>query len=440
MSIEHTDQSTATAGASPQEDESPRPGTAPQSGKPGPGKTESGEAGSGKAESGKTGPGKEGPGRAETKAGSEKGGKGSDRRIGAERLSAFRELSRAMILISVRDKATVFFLVVFPVMFLLLFGTLFKDGATAHAKVAQVGAVQLLDSVHGADRAQLDKVLSITRTRDEAEALRKVRKGDLDALIEQGKGNTLVLRFSGSDQVKSASVKGIFNSLLQQANLAATGKPATYTLKSSRIEDQSLKPIQFLTPGLLGWAIATGAVFSSSLTLVTMRRKRVLRRLRMAPISAGSVVASRIGVTMIIALVQTVLFISVASTPYFGLELTGNWWLIVPLVICATIAFMSIGLLTGSLAKTEEAANGFSQLIVLPMSFLSGSFFSLDDAPGWLKAVSQAMPLRYLVTGSESVLTRGGGILDVLPTMGGMLLFAAVLATISWRFFSWDDA
>jgi ABC-2 type transport system permease protein len=49
------------------------------------------------------------------------------------------------------------------------------------------------------------------------------------------------------------------------------------------------------------------------------------------------------------------------------------------------------------------------------------------------------MPLRYLVTGSESVLSRGGGVMDVLPTMGGMLLFGAVITAIAWRFFSWDD-
>jgi ABC-2 type transport system permease protein len=37
------------------------------------------------------------------------------------------------------------------------------------------------------------------------------------------------------------------------------------------------------------------------------------------------------------------------------------------------------------------------------------------------------------------VLSQGGGLLDVLPTMGGMLFFAAVLGLIAWRFFAWGD-
>ncbi|WP_245204577.1 ABC transporter permease [Kitasatospora sp. RG8] len=357
-----------------------------------------------------------------------------------ERVSAFVSLSRVMLVAFFRDKAAVFFVLLFPLMFLMLFGTLLKSGGTAHAKVVQVGAVQLLDAVQGDGRAELEKVLSISRNDDEAAALEKVRKGDLDALIKQGPDGRIVLRFSAADQVRAGTVQGIVNSVVQQANQAASGKPPAFVLDSVRVEDESLKPIQFLTPGLLGWAVATGAVFSASLTLVSWRQKKVLRRLRLAPVSPGAIVGSRIAVSVLTALAQTAIFLSIATMPFFGLKLSGNWWLIVPLVVCATIAFMSIGLLAGALAKTEEAANGISQIIVLPMSFLSGSFFPTDDMPSWLKMISNALPLKHLVTAAQSVLSRGGGVMDALPAMGGLLVFAAVVTAIAWRFFSWEDA
>ncbi|MEV7779942.1 ABC transporter permease [Kitasatospora sp. NPDC088351] len=357
-----------------------------------------------------------------------------------ERVSAFGSLSRVMLVSFVRDRAAVFFVILFPLMFLLLLGTLLKGATSPHAKVVQVGAVQILDSVQGDGRAQLEKVLTINRSDDEAAALDKVRKGDLDAMIKEGPDGKVVLRFSAADQVRAGSVQGIVNSVVQQANQAATGKPPAFVLDASQVEDNSLKPIQFLTPGLLGWAVATGAVFSASLTLVSWRQKKVLRRLRLAPVSAGSIVASRIAVSVLTALVQTAVFIAVATTPFFGLKLTGDWWLIIPLVVCATIAFMSIGLLAGSVAKTEEAANGISQIIVLPMSFLSGSFFPADNMPGWLKTFSEVLPLKHLVSAAQSVLSRGGGVMDALPTMGGLLAFAAVLTAIAGRLFRWEDA
>jgi ABC-2 type transport system permease protein len=367
-----------------------------------------------------------------------KGGPGGRRTAGDERLSPVRELSRTMILSVLRDKGTIFFLLIFPILFLLLFGTLFKSDGTSHIKVAQVGEVQVLDSLTKGQREQLSKAATITKVSSESTALEKVRKGDYDALVEQD-GGTVVLRYSAADAVKGASARATLNAILEQANLAATGKPATYTLKASQVEDQSVKPIQYLTPGLMGWAIASSAVFSTALTLVTLRRKKILQRMRLSPIRAWEVVAARIAMTMVMALTQTALFLLVATLPYFGLQLTGNWWLVVPLVMCGTLSLMSLGLLIGSVTKTEESAGGLAQLLVLPMSFLSGSFFSLDGAPDWLQVISYLMPLRYLVTGSEDVLSRGGGVVDVLPTMGGMLAFTAVVTALTLRFFKWND-
>src|SRR5581483_11008258 len=118
---------------------------------------------------------------------------------------------------------------------------------------------------------------------------------------------------------------------------------------------------------------------------------------------------------------QTVIFIGVALLPYFGLKLSGYWWMAIPLVIAGTLAFLSVGLVIGAFAKTEDTAQGIVQLIVLPMAFLSGSFFPLDAAPGWLQVVSKIMPLRYLVDAMRDVMVRGKGPVSVLPTIGGLL-------------------
>ena len=122
----------------------------------------------------------------------------------------------------------------------------------------QVGSVALLDQIPADARAELDEVLEIEKTTDRAAALDEVRKGDADAAVEQN-GSTVVLHFSAADQVKAATVQGLFNTLVQSGNLAAAGvtTPAC-TLQPQQVEDESLQTIQYVTPGLLGWAIATG--------------------------------------------------------------------------------------------------------------------------------------------------------------------------------------
>jgi ABC-2 type transport system permease protein len=205
------------------------------------------------------------------------------------------------------------------------------------------------------------------------------------------------------------------------------------------VEDKSLKAIQYIAPGLLGWAIASGAAFGAAITLVTWRQDKLLRRLRLAPVSTASVVMARIGVSLAVAMVQLAVFLVIATRPYFGLKLTASWWMAIPVVATGTLAFMSIGLLTGAIAKTQQAATAIANLIILPMAFLGGAFIPLDYAPAWIRDVSYAMPLRYLVTGMQDVMARGEGPASALPAIGIMLGLTAALTLIAVRVFRWDD-
>ena len=99
----------------------------------------------------------------------------------------------------------------------------------------------------------------------------------------------------------------------------------------------------------------------------------------------------------------------------------------IPLVFVGTLAFLSIGLLVGSFAKTPEAASAIANFIVLPMAFLSGAFFPLQGAPAWLQTISQALPLRHMVDGMLDVMVRGQPP-GVLPQLGILLGFAIVVS------------
>lgn len=349
--------------------------------------------------------------------------------------SAFRSLSRAMFLGFVRDRAALVFSILIPVLFLVLFGSIYKSTSTPRVAVIEIGRVGLLDQARS---PQLNKIMTITKATSPAAALEDVRKGTDDAAVRQ-QGNTLMVRYSIADSTKSAVVNALFSSIVQQANLAATGRPPAYQLAAHQVEDVSLKPIQYLAPGLLGWAIASGGAFGAAITLVSWRENKLLRRLRLSPVSTGSVVTARIGVSVAVALVQLVVFLAIATTPYFGLKLTASWWMAVPVVVVGTLAFMSIGLLAGSIAKTQQAATAIANLVILPMAFLGGAFIPLDFAPNWIKEVSYVMPLRYLVTGMQNVMARGLGPVSALPAIGILLAITVALTLISIRVFRWDD-
>jgi ABC-2 type transport system permease protein len=353
-------------------------------------------------------------------------------------LTAMSSLSRAMFSGFVRDRSALVFTILIPVLFLVLFGSIYKSSSAPRLNVLEVGKVGLLDQAESAAPGQLHKLLTVTRSASLGTALRDVRQGSYDAAVQQ-RGSTLVVHYSVASPTTAGVVQAVFSSIVQQADQAAAGQPARYALHSQQVEDTSLKPIQYLAPGLLGWAIASGATFGAAITLVGWRENKLLRRLRLAPVSTSSVVLARIGISLAIAMVQLAIFLAIATTPYFGLKLTASWWMAIPIVACGTLAFMSIGLLVGSFAKTQQAATSMANLIILPMAFLGGAFIPLAFAPAWIREVSYAMPLRYLVTGMQDVMARGDGPAAALPAIGILLGLAAVLTLISLRVFRWDD-
>ena len=346
-------------------------------------------------------------------------------------------LSRAMLLGFVRDRAALIFSILLPVLFLVLFGSLYKNSAVPKISLIAVGRVQLL---HQAERSDpgLARVLRISHGRSVAHAIAAVRKGNEDAAIMQH-GGRVVVRYSIADQTKAGLVNSVLSSIVQAANQAASSRPPQYTLAASQVEDTSLKAIQYVTPGLLGWALASGATFGAAITLVSWRQNKLLRRLRLAPVRTGSIVAARIGISVAIGLVQLVVFLAIATLPYFGLRLTASWWMAIPLVVAGILAFLSIGLLVGAVAKTQQAATSIANLVIVPMAFLGGAFIPLDFAPAWIRQVSYAMPLRYLVTAMQDVMARGEGPASALPAIGILLAFTALVVAIAVRVFRWDD-
>ncbi|MEZ0578647.1 ABC transporter permease [Nocardioides sp. MH1] len=350
----------------------------------------------------------------------------------------FGALSVAILRGFVRDRSALFFSIVFPLMFLVLFGVLLANQDESEIHLITVGDVPLLDDLPDDAAQSFAATFDVEAYDDRDAALEEVEKGDADVVLEQ-RGDTLVAHYTQTDQVKAAITRGTLTALVDGANVAASGEPPRFALDAQRVEDDSLTTIQFVTPGLLGWAIAMSASFGAAATLQGWRQTKLLRRLQLAPVSTGTIVGARVAVTLAIALGQTAIFLGLGAAA-FGLTLTGWWWMSIPLVLVGTLCFMAVGLLAGAVTKTAEGAVNMANFFVLPMAFLSGSFFSLDGSPAWLRRIGDVLPLRHLNQGMLDVLVRGQGPGAALAPLLVLAGFAVVVTAIAAKLFRWDTA
>ncbi len=355
--------------------------------------------------------------------------------------SAFVALSRAIFKGFIRDKAAVFFSMVFPLMFLVLFGGIFDDQDQSRVELIQVGEVALVDSLPEDARAAFDDTFDVTSSDDLDEALDDVRRGDADVAIQQ-RGGELVAHYTQTEQVRAAITQGTLSAFVDAGNVAwladesSTAPPYSFVAES--VEDDSLTAIQLVTPGLLGWAVAMSASFGAAATLQGWRQSKLLRRLQLSPVSTRTIVGARVAVTVAVALMQMAIFIGLGALA-FGLVLSGSWWMAVPTLVVGTLCFMAIGLLAGAIAKTTEGAVNMANFFVLPMAFLSGSFFPLDAAPSWLRTLSNVLPLKHLNDAMLDVMVRGEGPASALVPIGILAAFAVVVTLLAARLFRWES-
>ncbi|MET7708319.1 ABC transporter permease [Micromonospora sp. NPDC005413] len=209
--------------------------------------------------------------------------------------------------------------------------------------------------------------------------------------------------------------------------------------RDQQVGDTGRGYVDYIAPGVLSWGLASAALFGVSFTLMQWRNDDLLRIIRLSPTSIWSVIGSRYVVALGIGVAQSLLFVGIAMLPVFGMRPDSTWPLAIPIMLLAVTAFLALGLIVGSQANTPEAVAAIANCIVVPMAFLSGSFYPLELMPGWMQVISRALPLRYVNDGMAYAFTGFGTMNDYLLACAALVAFGAVFAVIGVRTFRWSN-
>jgi len=198
--------------------------------------------------------------------------------------------------------------------------------------------------------------------------------------------------------------------------------------------------ISFIAPGVMCWAVANGSMFWVAYWAVEWRETGVLRRIRLSPVSLGTLLSSRYVISIGSGLIQVVFFIAIALLPFFGLSLAASAAIAILPLFLGMSAFFGIGLLIGATVRSAGAVTAVGNIVILPMAFLSGTFVPLAELPKWLQDVTYAFPLRYMLDSVDPLL---GGHAPLAPTVWPILVLfgcAAVFGLIALRTFRWNGS
>ena len=365
-------------------------------------------------------------------------------------MRALRALSLANLKSFTRDRAALFWTLAFPIVFVILFGTIFSGGGGRYGVgwVDQDGSPAAA-ALRAAFAANAPVELT-DGTLEESKA--RMRSGDVDGIIVIPKGLAAVIDAAKAGQHPdpievqvvtdpsrsntALAIQQIATGLVMGANLQLSGATPLLAVQPSSLQTQQLNGVSFFVPSILAMALMQLGVFAS-IPLVQQREKLILKRLNATPLPRWALVGSNVAVRLVIAAVQTALILGIGMT-LLGVKVVGDPLPIAAFVILGALTFTSIGYVIASFARTEEAANGITSVVQFPLMFLSGIFFPLEVLPDWLRNVATLMPLTYLGDALRQTMV-GGAPFMPLPVdaavLGGWLV---VTLGISARFFRWQ--
>jgi len=318
-----------------------------------------------------------------------------------------------------RDRATLGWNLLFPILVLVGFSFIFRTGGQSSFKVAVLGT-----PVDATQQQILDlRYLELIPATDLDQVLAKLGRHQYD----------LVLRFGEHPAywVNEESPKGY----LVERVLWGVLPPGT--LDKQTVAGVAIRYVDWLLPGLLGMNVMFSCVFGVGFVIVRYRKNGVLRRLKATPLSAFEFLAAQVVSRLFLVLATTVLVFLVADL-LLDLQVLGSYVDIFVVFTVGSMTLIALGLLVSARLKSEELAGGLLNLITMPMMFLSGVWFSLEGTADWVKRTAQLLPLTHLVDASRAVMIDGAGLADVFPQLLVLALLALVFLVAGALAFRWE--
>jgi ABC-2 type transport system permease protein len=180
-----------------------------------------------------------------------------------------------------------------------------------------------------------------------------------------------------------------------------------------------------------------GTFWGLSMQLVTWREQGILRRFRLAPISASSMIASSIVANYALILPTVLLQLGLARFVYHVTNF-GNLFSVFIFVILGITSFGALGLIVASVTNTTQETQIINQLLWFALIFLSGATVPLAVMPRMVQRIGLFLPSTYLVSGLQRALVYGKGVFSLSVEMFSLLAWAVLAFTIASLLFRWE--
>jgi drug efflux transport system permease protein len=248
--------------------------------------------------------------------------------------------------------------------------------------------------------------------------------------------------FDGSDGNKAGIafgyVTGVVSNFSKIILLQEINKSGLKVSLSSTINPElrvwynpDLKTRYFMLPGIMGLILTIITTTLMAMGIVKEREIGTLEQIIVTPIKPWQLIVGKTIPFVILGFVDVFLVMGVMVF-WFGIGIRGDFFFLMFASLIYVLSSLGIGLFISTISKTQQQAMMVAMFgVLLPMNFLSGFAFPIENMPGWIQPITYLIPLRYYITILRGVILKGDGFLQLIPETVALLGIGILILVLS---------
>ncbi len=340
--------------------------------------------------------------------------------------------------ITFRNRISLFWALAFPLIFIGVFA-LFNLDEPSEVEIALVDEAPRPLTEALVDNLETIELFVVEPVAELETARRDLKDGDyhMVLLLPRGLGDdpqaVATVLYSQSNPLINQLALAALRQLFNEFNLQASGVTPAVNLAVESITTRDIGYMDFLVPGILGMGMMNYAIIGIATVLVTYQEKRILRRIQATPLPVTTFIIAQVGAFLALSVLQTAVILGAGSL--VGAGFTTNFVWAFPLAMLGSFIFLNLGILVAATSRSVNAAAGMGNAIALPMMFLSGVFFPIDQLPPALETAVGFLPLTPLLGALRTVLLDNESILTAWDDLALLGVWAVVMVAAAARVF-----
>ncbi len=262
--------------------------------------------------------------------------------------------------------------------------------------------------------------------RDFSKKIQRMQTAPIQAIFDGSNGSKAMIAFGYVQDIATNFAKNILVNLVNKTGRKIS--PVGSIEPDVRVwYNPELKTRVFMVPNIMGIILVAIIALLMTMAIVKEREVGTLEQLIVTPIKPWQLIIGKTIPFIIVGFLDALIAIAVMVF-WFGIGIRGSFIFLMVASFLFILSILGIGLFVSTVSKTQQQAMMVAQFgVLLPMIYLSGFVFPIENMPSWLQPVTYIIPLRYFITILRGVILKGASFTELLPQTGMLLLLGLII-------------